>query len=187
MNHQRRMTIWVIIVTAFMANAATQSPVKTDSVPARKLMATDTAAPADSSARKIALIATSGSYLENAVIKIIADSLSRRGITVKTTDLQGLSRESSTSYATILVFGAAKKEKLADPVNKFALGVLEGATASNILICTVYGDLWDPKKASMDAVTGPTKTIKPMVIAGKIMQRLDTVFSRMPTSGKAGR
>jgi len=121
MNLQRRMTIWIILVTAFMANAATQSPVKTDSVPARKLMATDTAAPADSSARK------------------------------------------------------------------FASGVLEGATASNILICTVYGDLWNPKKASMDAVTGPTKTIKPMVIAGKIMQRLDTVFSRMPTSGKAGR
>jgi hypothetical protein len=185
MNMRRRIAGLIILIAAFISIVMAKDPAKTDSVPGRKPMSTDTPAPVDTLARKTVMIATGGSYLENAVVKILADSLSHRGIPIKTTDLQGLSQESSTSYAAVLVFGAVTPEKLVDPVNKFASGVLDGGMASNILFCTVYGDLWDPKKATIDAVTGPTKTLKPIVIAGKIMERLNRVFDRMPAPGKA--
>lgn len=151
------------------------------SVSAQKPLSVDTISIPGGFAKKSVLIAKGQSYLENTVAQIVTDSLKVRGITIVTADLQSLQKMSSIQHNAILVFGAVKSSKLIGPVSKYiaSLRDTKNQAAANVLICTVYGDIWSPKKASVDAVTGPTQTLNPLSIAQKLIIQIDTVFGRI--------
>jgi hypothetical protein len=151
---------------------------------ARNTTTTDTSVSSKVKQRKAVLIVKGNSYLENAIAKIIIDSLSRRGIDVRTTDLKTVSSAVPAEFVTILVFSAIKSSNIRDQIREFIKGVndVDGDPVSNILICTVHGDVWEPKKSTVDAVTGATRTLDPGDIAKKIMKQINAAFSGDPHS-----
>jgi hypothetical protein len=139
---------------------------------------TDSSASQEVKQRKAILIAKGNSFLEEAVTKIIIDNFKSKGFRIKVSDIKELNAVVRKDYSVVLVFNAVKSSELAAPVKKFFSGIMdkEGNAESKILICSVYGELWDPKKAGVDAVTGPTRTLNPAVISEKIIQKIDAVF-----------
>jgi hypothetical protein len=152
---------------------------------AQNLTETDTSLLHDTTHHTTVVIAKGNSYLENVVTKIIIDSLHSKRIDVSTIDFKNLNDEVSAKCGTVVVFNAVKSSKLTRPVRKFIdKGADEyGNPASNVLICTVHGNLWNPKNATVDAVTGATKTLDPKGIALIILNRIDTVFTGNQRSG----
>jgi hypothetical protein len=146
---------------------------------------TDTVAMHDTTHSRAVLIVKGNSYLENAVTKVIIDSLSRKRIDVNTIDLKTLNNAATAKYRTVVVFDAVKSSKLTRPVREFVDQSTDeyGNPASNVLICTVHGNLWNPKNATVDAIAGATRTLNPKVIAYNILKRIDTVFSGGQQSG----
>jgi len=146
---------------------------------------TDTSLMHDTAHHTTVVIVKGNSYLEDLVTKIIIDSLSRRRVDVSTIDLKNLNNAVPAKYGTVVVFNAVKSSKLTRPVRKFIDQGADvyGNPASKVLICTVHGNLWNPKNATVDAVTGATKTLDPKGIALNILKMIDTVFNGNQRSG----
>jgi hypothetical protein len=117
--------------------------------------------------RKV-LIVKGDSYLENAVTKILLDSLGRKNITVETARIKKWSNENSASYTAIIVFSAIKVSKQSDPLTRKYMSTKSNDPTSNVMVCTVYGEKWDNTSEKVDAVSAATKTLKPPFIASNI-------------------
>lgn len=133
-------------------------------------------APADSNSLKRVLIARDDSYLETAVGKILIDSLTQKGFTVKTIRQKSLNIENSGAYRVIIIFNAIKSSGLTAPVRQF-MNATSGAQ-TNVLISTVYGEPWDKNKQSVDAVAAATKTLNPEMVATKIVAYVNRVIEK---------
>jgi hypothetical protein len=44
-----------------------------------------------------------------------------------------------------------------------------------LLICTTYGEKWDTQKQNVSAVASATKTLKPEIVARKILSNFDAL------------
>ena len=127
-------------------------------------------APADSNSLKRVLMVKNDSYLETAVGKIIIDSLTRKGFSVKTIRQNSLINENSGAYSVIMIFNAIKPSGLTAPVKQFMNAT--NKSQSNVLISTVYGEPWNKNKKSVDAVASATKTLNPEMVAAKLIAPL---------------
>lgn len=95
-------------------------------------------------------------------------------MTLQQTSLADLRNESSTAYEAVLVMNAVQSAKLARPVDKFIARAPQ--PASNVLIFTVYGQLWSRETASVDATTGSTKDLNIDNTVRTILRNLDKIF-----------
>ena len=129
----------------------------------------DSAPTADTIYQPIVLVVKGNSYLENAVTKIIADRLSQQGISVKQIALTKLPKENYGAYRAILIFHAIQASGLLDPIARDFIASKSSSPSSNIMICTVFGEKWQGKKSSVDAVSAATKTFNPEMVAQKIL------------------
>lgn len=125
---------------------------------------------------RVVLIAKGNSYLENAVTGIISDSLSRRLIKVRTSDLKSLKNAIPSTYNVVVIFNAVAASKLVTPVRNFIerSGDPGKNPTSNVLICTVYGNRWDPENAPVDGVAGATQTLNIKAVANKVLNLIYT-------------
>lgn len=121
---------------------------------------------------KNVLIVKNDTYLENAVSKIIADSLAQKGFTVKIVSLESLKDEQPGAYGASIIFSAIRSSKMSPIVRSYARAL--GATQSNIMVCTVYGGQWMSDQTKADAVAAATKTLNPAEVAGRIIHRFES-------------
>ncbi|MBN1128233.1 MAG: hypothetical protein JXA71_04570 [Chitinispirillaceae bacterium] len=136
--------------------------------------------------RTTVLIAKGDSYLENAVTTMIVEKLSGRAITVVTVDLKTLSTTVPAEYGAVVVFNAVKSSRLNRSVRKFLhrFTATNRSLESNMLICTVHGNLWNSENSTVDAVAGATKTLDPPVVANRIVKRIDEVLAAIEIPGR---
>ena len=132
----------------------------------------DTTAYRDTTAPRTVLIVKGDSYMENAVTKILKDSLGRQGVTVETARIKKLSSKNSADYTAIIVFSAIKASGQLDPVVRRYMETKGNDPTSNIMVCTVIGEKWSGAAEKEDAVSAATKTLNPVVVAAKIMSYL---------------
>ena len=120
------------------------------------------------------LIIKGNSYLENAVAKILSDSLLNRGFQVKYGDVAHADRESAGKFTTTMIFNAIKKDQNIDPIVQRYIDSKNGGS-SNILIFTVYGATNNSTSKEADAITAATKSLNPVVIAVRIMSTFNSI------------
>ena len=122
------------------------------------------------------LLVKEGTYLETAVGKILIDSLTQKGFTVKTISQNSLPNENSGAYRVIIIFNAIKPSGLTAPVRQFMDAT--NKAQSNVLISTVYGEPWFKNKQSADAVATATKTLNPEMLAAKLLVYVNSIIER---------
>jgi menaquinone-dependent protoporphyrinogen IX oxidase len=118
------------------------------------------------------LIAKGDSYLEKTVASLIVDSLSETGCIVKIITVQDLNKQNRQDYAAIILFNAIKRDRINSAVNKYIKTTENYGTQSNLLICTVYGEKWQGKEPAVNAVTSATKTLKPEIVAARVLSNI---------------
>ena len=116
------------------------------------------------------LIAKGHSYLENTVAALIADSLP--DYTVTAIPLEDLDKQNHGDFAVIVIFNAVKRDRINSAVRKYIRTTQEYGTLSNLLICTVYGEIWKGKEIAADAVTTATKTLNPEIVASRVLANI---------------
>lgn len=122
------------------------------------------------------LLVKEDTYLETAVGKILIDSLTQKGFTVKTISQNSLPNENSGAYRVIIIFNAIKPSGLTAPVKQFMNAT--NKAQSNVLISTVYGEPWFKNKQSEDAVATATKTLNPETLAAKLLAYVNSIIER---------
>jgi hypothetical protein len=129
------------------------------------------------------LIAKGNSYLENAVTGIIMDSLLRRSVNGHTIDLKTLKTVTPGKYDAVVIFNAVKSSKLPRSVQMFIKRTPAPGKnpTSNVLICTVRGNRWNPETPPVDGVAGATQTLNINEVAGNVLKLIYNSFiSDMP-------
>jgi hypothetical protein len=116
---------------------------------------------------KTVLIVKSNSYMENEVSRILCDSLSVKGFSIKTVSPESIKKERAGSYRASIIFNAIHSSKISRVVRSYARAL--SAERSNILIFTVTGESWKDGESKVDAVAGATKTLNPVEVSGKIL------------------
>lgn len=129
------------------------------------------------------LLAKKGSYLENAVSRIIVDSLSSRGFIVNIIDVKSLADQDPNQYRASIIFSGIEGSRLFEPVTQYKSNL--SLSRSNILICRVNGELWDDGKQGVDAVAAATRIFDPPTIALKILRKTYLVIEN--TNDDTGR
>jgi hypothetical protein len=132
--------------------------------------------PADDNSFKRVLLVKEDSYLETAVGKILIDSLTRKGFSIKTINPKSLKNENSGAYRAIILFNAIKSSGLISPVRQL-MNATSGAQ-TNVLISTIYGEPWDKNKHSEDAVAAATKSLNPELVAAKLLAHFNMIIER---------
>jgi hypothetical protein len=133
----------------------------------------DSLAAADSAAHRV-LILKGNSYLENAVTKIISDSLHHHGFNLSTDDWKKAGHYPPSKYRAILIFSSIKANQTLDPQIEGYLDSKGVADAQNILVFSVHGRLWPDSTRtiySVDAITAATRTLDPIKISNQIVQQ----------------
>jgi hypothetical protein len=125
---------------------------------------------------KSVLLVKGDSYLERAVGKIVIDSLTHQGYSVKTIRHNSLTSENSAAYYITIIFNGVKSSELIAPVREYVNS--RGKAPSNALISTVYGEQWRKNKPTVDAVASATKTLDPELVAAKIIAYVDRNIER---------
>jgi hypothetical protein len=120
------------------------------------------------------LLAKGNTFLEDLVAKIVKDTLTARGFSVKVIDTKYIADEQPAVYRVSIVFSGIKGDHLFDPVSRYATGFKD--QKSNLLICTAYGDRWDSKKLAVDAVTAATKTLDPDEVAANLLKNIYSII-----------
>jgi hypothetical protein len=122
------------------------------------------------------LLVKEDTYLETAVGRILIDSLTQKGFTVKTISQSSLPNENSVAYRVIIILNAIKPSGLTAPVKQFMNAT--NKSQSNVLISTVYGEPWFKNKQSEDAVATATKTLNPEMLAAKLLAYVNSIIER---------
>jgi hypothetical protein len=133
-------------------------------------------ASADVNFFKRVLLVKDDSYLENAVGKILKDTLTQKGFVVKTIKQSALTNENSGAYRAIIIFNAVKSSGLSAPERQFMNA--SGRAQTNVLISSVYGQPWDKNKQSVDAVASATKNLNPEKVAATIIDYVNSIIER---------
>jgi hypothetical protein len=118
------------------------------------------------------LIAKGNSYLENAVAAMINDSLTAQGRQVTIIDLKKINNQNRGEFKVVVLFNAIKASTIGPTVSKFVRSTEDYGSGSNLLICNVYGDKWENKPSDVSAVTSATKTLKPGLVASKVLANI---------------
>jgi hypothetical protein len=127
----------------------------------------DSAAQAARTVPDTVLIAKGNSYLENAVARIVVDSLQRKGVRVKIVSVKTIRSYDPRAYRAAVIFSGVRSGRTADSVREFVLRSSD--PNSKILISTVYGEPWQDGGQSGDAVAAATRTLRPETIAVRIL------------------
>jgi hypothetical protein len=141
------------------------------------LLAQQKSTTTDTSKSNTVLLLKGNSYLENAVAGIVVDSLKTRGIRVKITDYKNFSQVYAPTFLSTIVFHAIRTDKTLNPVvEKFYRDKTDNG--SKILVFTVYGDKLNNPPESTDAITAATSTLKPNVVALRILRIFDASMGK---------
>jgi hypothetical protein len=130
-----------------------------------------TAAPPDTARPTTVLIAKGNSALENAVCRILTDSLSALHYVVKVVNVATVNGVNPKQYAAVVLMHAVEAGEL----NPLARKLIERTPVDErdrILISTVHGEGWKSGEDQVSAVASATKSYKPVDIAARIMERL---------------
>lgn len=125
--------------------------------------------------RKEILLAKGSSILENEVARIVTDSLHQRGLSVKIVHTDTLARENTDSFRVSVIFNAMKSGKFVEPARRFLQD--HDIRKTNILLFTVYGELYDSPRPAVDAVTAATTSLNPWEISEKILKSVYAILS----------
>jgi len=132
----------------------------------------DTAKPAVTNPvdKKSALIVKDSSKLETAVTRILKDTLTKNGYTVKEVTLADAAKEKASEYTVSIVFSAIRPGNEVDPVIRSFINSKAGS-ASKVILYTVYGKEVDKKeKTAVDATTQATAALHPQLVADHILK-----------------
>jgi hypothetical protein len=122
-------------------------------------------------AKKSILIVKDSSELETAVSRIIVDTLSKLGYTVKEVGLADIGKENAPSYKFSIVFSAVNPgEEIEPSVQKFMASA--NGKSSKVLLYSVYGNVHTTQDKNVDATTQATKELHPPMIAEHILHSL---------------
>jgi sulfite reductase alpha subunit-like flavoprotein len=120
---------------------------------------------------KSILILKDTTSLETSVAKILIDSLSKKGYTVKQSPLADLIIKKASKYNISIIFSAVTTGENMDPrIDKFIAS--KGETTSEVKIFTVCGAIYDNKDTKIDALTQASSALHPQMIADQILKTL---------------
>ena len=136
---------------------------------------------AEKNSFKRVLLVKDDSYLENAVGKIVIDSLTQKGFYVRTVRQNSLESENPGTYRITIVFNGVKSSGLTSAVKNYADAM--GRAKSNLLISTVFGDAWEKKGGTVDAIATATKSLNPQAVAEKILVNVNKLIEKDIKSG----
>ena len=128
-------------------------------------------APTDSTPSKTVLLVKGNSYWEKTVGTLVVEKLTARGFTVVVANIKNVSVQNPRMYAYTILFGAVETQKRLSPEARTYVTV-NGGSLSNILIARVFGQAWNPKEKTVDAVTTATKSLDPEVVSDKIVTQV---------------
>jgi hypothetical protein len=121
------------------------------------------------------LVVMGNSYMEKAVSSIVKDSLTARGYGVDIVSKRKLNSQDKLNYRAVILFSAILAADLAEDAKKLIRSQEGAGRESNLLICTTYGEKWDTQKQNVSAVASATKTLKPEIVARKILSNFDAL------------
>ena len=140
------------------------------------VMAQNSPDQAEKNSFKRVLLVKDDSYLENAVGKIVIDSLTQKGFYVRTVRPNSLESENPGTYRITIVFNGVKSSDLTAAIKNYADAM--GRAKSNLLISTVFGDAWEKNKGTVDAIAAATKSLNPQAVADKILANVNKFIER---------
>jgi hypothetical protein len=140
------------------------------------VMAQNSPDQAEKSSFKRVLLVKDDSYLENAVGKIVIDSLTQKGFFVRTVRPNSLESENPGTYRITIVFNGIKSSDLTAAIKNYADAM--GRAKSNLLISTVFGDAWEKNNGTVDAIAAATKSLNPHAVAEKILANVNKFIER---------
>jgi menaquinone-dependent protoporphyrinogen IX oxidase len=127
---------------------------------------------------KRVLIAMGKSYMEKAVSAIVKDSLTARGYAVTVISINALNDQERRNYRAIILFNAVSAAELTRTARKFVRSQEGIGQQSNMLICDVYGEQWNPRKEALSAVASATKNVRPEDPAQKIISNFNAIVNK---------
>jgi menaquinone-dependent protoporphyrinogen IX oxidase len=127
---------------------------------------------------KRVLIAMGKSYMEKAVTAIVKDSLIAHGYAVTVISGSALNDQDRRNYRAIILFNAVNAAKLTNAAKKFVRSQEGIGQQSNMLICDVYGEQWNPRKEDISAVASATKNVRPENTAAKIISNFNAIVNK---------
>jgi hypothetical protein len=127
---------------------------------------------------KSVLIATGKSYMEKAVSAIVKDSLSARGYAVNVVSIKTINAQDRRNYRAVILFNAVSAAELTSAARKFVRSQEGAGQQSNMLICDVYGEQWNPRREDLSAVASATKNVRPEETAAKIISNFDAIVNK---------
>lgn len=160
MNRVFRLSALIAAVCCAACFSQTDSLMKPDTLPKR------------------VLIAMGRSYMEKAVSAIVKDSLSARGYAVTVISMNALNEQERRNYRAIILFSAVSAAELTRTARKFVRSQEGIGEQSNMLICDVYGEQWNPRKEDLSAVASATRNVRPEVTAAKIISNFNAIVNK---------
>ncbi len=131
----------------------------------------------DKDCGKRMLIATQQSAFKDAVVAGIVDGLDKDSCYVKIIDLKNLTDESIAHYSALVIVTTCKIGRLNRHARKFFKRLPEKDEGKVILLTTV-GQKYDSKMGQVDAITSASEMEKVGAVAGTIIGKVRTLFSR---------
>jgi hypothetical protein len=123
-------------------------------------------------AKHAVLILRDSSALETTVSRMVGDSLTKSGYSVKIASLSDIGREKASLYAYSIVFSAITVGDEVDPVIEKFIKTKPENSSSKVILYTVYGNAYDKQKKEVDATTAATETLHPQLIVDHILRSL---------------
>ena len=127
----------------------------------------DTAVTGEPLPSRDVLLVKGTSWLENAVARVLCDSLDKKGFYVTVIQTASLGNRNPSNFCATIIFNGIKGSGLSGPVKEYTRTL--GQTPSNVLICTVYGERWNGGNARVDAVAAATRSLNPASVASRIL------------------
>jgi hypothetical protein len=125
-----------------------------------------------SHAKHAVLILQDSSALETTVSRMVSDSLTKSGYSVKIASLSDIGKEKASLYAYSIVFSAITVGDEIDPVIEKFIKTKPENSSSKVILYTVYGNAHDKQKKEVDATTEATETLHPQLIVDHILRSL---------------
>jgi menaquinone-dependent protoporphyrinogen IX oxidase len=160
MNRALRCSAVIVMICCAACFSQSDSLMKPDTLPKR------------------VLIAMGRSYMEKAVSAIVKDSLSARGYVVTVISIKTLNDQDRRNYRAVILFNAVSAVELTPAARKFVRSQEGAGQQSNMLICDVYGEQWNPRREDLSALASATKNVRPEETAAKIILNFDAIVNK---------
>jgi hypothetical protein len=121
--------------------------------------------------KKSALIVNDSSKLEVSVTRILKDTLTKNGYSVKETQFTGIGKEKASDYTVSIVFSAINPGNEITPVIQSFINTKAGSS-SRVILYTVYGTDVNKKDTTVDATSQATSALHPQQVADHILKSL---------------